>query len=173
MIDVGAAGREGLIFLAASNDLSRCDPAILRSGRLNRVLRIGLPDTQDLERMFRVRLAGRLAGEDLEEICLLALGSTGADVERITNDALRFARHAERPLELADLRRALVQQEDRRPCEIRRAAIHEAGHLLTEIALFDHEADVQATIARSKERGGATVSRRGRRRCRQWSRRRP
>jgi cell division protease FtsH len=153
----GAAGREGLIFLAASNDLSRCDPAILRSGRLNRVLRIGLPNAQDLERMFRVRLAGRLAGEDLEEICLLALGSTGADVERITNDALRFARQAERPLELADLRRALVHQEDRTPCEIRRAAIHEAGHLLTEIVLFGHEADVQATIARSKERGGATV----------------
>jgi cell division protease FtsH len=153
----GAAGREGLIFLAASNDLSRCDPAILRSGRLNRILRIGLPSAQDLERMFRVRLAGRLAGEDLEEICLLALGSTGADVERITNDALRFARHAERPLELADLRRALVHQEDRTPCEIRRAAIHEAGHLLTEIVLFGHEADVQATIARSKERGGATV----------------
>jgi cell division protease FtsH len=40
----GAAGREGLIFLAASNDLSRSDPAILRSGRLNRVLRIGLLD---------------------------------------------------------------------------------------------------------------------------------
>jgi len=153
----GAAGREGLIFLAASNDLSRCDSAILRSGRLNRVLRIGLPSARDLERMFRVRLAGRLAGEDLEEICLLALGSTGADVERITNDALRFARHAERPLELADLRRALVHQEDRTPCEIRRAAIHEAGHLLTEIVLFGHEADVQATIARSKERGGATV----------------
>jgi Peptidase family M41 len=99
----------------------------------------------------------RLAGEDLEEICLLALGSTGADVERITNDALRFARHAERPLELADLRRALVHQEDRTPCEIWRAAIHEAGHLLTEIVLFAYEADVQATIARSKERGGATV----------------
>ena len=153
----GAAGREGLIFLAASNDLSRCDPAILRSGRLNRVLRIGLPNAQDLERMFRVRLAGRLAGEELGEICLLALGATGADVERMTNDALRFARHAGRPLELADLRRALVHQEDRTPCEIRRAAIHEAGHLLTEIVLFGHEADVHATIAKSGERGGATM----------------
>ncbi|SIO66852.1 ATP-dependent Zn proteases [Bradyrhizobium erythrophlei] len=153
----GTAGREGLIFLAASNDLSRCDPAILRSGRLNRIIHIRPPNARDLERMFRVRLAGRLAGEDLEEICLLALGSTGADVERITNDALRFARHAERALELADLRRALVHQEDRTPCEIRRAAIHEAGHLLTEIVLFGHEADVQATIASSNERGGATV----------------
>jgi ATP-dependent Zn protease len=153
----GAAGREGLIFLAASNDLSRCDPAILRSGRLNRIIRIGLPDAPDLERMFRVRLAGRLAGEDLEEICLLALGSTGADVERITNDALRFARHAERSLELADLRGAIVSKEDRASSEIWRAAVHEAGHLLTEIVHFGHEADLRATIARSKERGGATL----------------
>ena len=153
----GIAGREGLIYLAASNDLSRCDPAILRSGRLNRIIRIRLPNVQDLERMFRVRLAGKLADEDLGEICLLALGSTGADVERITNDALRFARHADRPLELADLRKALVDREDRDSSEIRRAAVHEAGHLVMDIVLFAHEADIHATIARSGERGGATV----------------
>jgi cell division protease FtsH len=153
----GIAGREGLIYLAASNDLSRCDPAILRSGRLNRIIRIRLPNVQDLERMFRVRLAGRLAGDDLGEICLLALGSTGADIERITNDALRFARHADRPLELADLRKALVDREDRDSSEMRRAAVHEAGHLVMDIVLFGHEADIHATIARSGERGGATV----------------
>jgi cell division protease FtsH len=153
----GIAGREGLIYLAASNDLSRCDPAILRSGRINRIVHVRLPDARDLERMFRVRLAGRLAGEDLEEICLLALGSTGADVERIANDALRFARHANRPLKLADLRRALVSEEDQASSEIRRAAVHEAGHLLAEIVLFGHEAALHAIVARSGERGGATV----------------
>lgn len=43
--------------------------------------------------MFRVRLAGRLAGEELKEICFLALGATGADVERIpTMLALRAPR---------------------------------------------------------------------------------
>jgi cell division protease FtsH len=153
----GIAGREGLIYLATSNDLSRCDPAILRSGRLNRILRIRPPNVRDLELMFRVRLAGRLAREDLEEICLLALGSTGADVERITNDALRFARHADRALELADLRRALVDREDRNPCEIRRSAIHEAGHVVVEIVHFGHDAHVHASIVRSGNRGGATV----------------
>ena len=153
----GVAGREGLIFLAASNDISRCDPAILRSGRLNRIIRIGLPNAEELERMFRVRLAGQLNGEDLGEICLLALGSTGADVERITKDSLRFARHENRPLELADLRRALVDVEDRDPAALRRAAIHEAGHLLMEILLFGGENDVHATIALSGSTGGATL----------------
>jgi len=153
----GVAGREGLIFLAASNDVSRCDPAILRSGRLNRIIRIGLPNIEELERMFRVRLAGQLSGEDLGEICLLALGSTGADVERITKDAVRFARHENRPLELGDLRRALVDVEDRDPAALRRAAIHETGHLLMELVLFGGEADVHATIARSGNTGGATI----------------
>jgi cell division protease FtsH len=153
----GVAGREGLIFLAASNDVSRCDPAILRSGRLNRIIRIGLPNAEELERMFRVRLAGQLSDEDLGEICLLALGSTGADVERITKDAVRFARHENRPLELADLRSALVDIEDRDPAALRRAAVHEAGHLLMELLLFGGATDVHATIARSGNTGGATV----------------
>ncbi|MDI4237766.1 AAA family ATPase [Bradyrhizobium sp. Arg237L] len=153
----GIAGREGLIFLAASNDISRCDAAILRSGRLNRIIRIGLPNVEDLERMFRVRLGTRLDGADLGEICLLALGSTGADVERITNDAVRFARHDRRPLELADLRRALVKVDDRDATLLRRAAVHEAGHLLIELLLFRGEADLHATIARVGGEGGATV----------------
>jgi cell division protease FtsH len=153
----GVAGREGIIFLASSNDLSRCDPAILRSGRLNRIIQIGLPTAPELERMFRVRLAGRLAGEDLQEICLLALGSTGADVERITKDAARFARHEERQIELIDLRRALVNADDRDAASIERAAVHEAGHLLLEVVLFGQPDQVHATIAMSNETGGSTV----------------
>jgi ATP-dependent Zn protease len=153
----GVAGREGLIFLAASNDIRRCDPAILRSGRLNRIIQIHLPNAAELERMFRVPLGAQLSGADLDEICFLALGSTGADVERITNDAARIARHNDRPLELADLRRALVKPEDRNPAALRRAAVHEAGHLLIELLLFGGEADLHATISRLGTEGGATV----------------
>lgn len=153
----GVAGREGIIFLASSNDISRCDPAILRSGRLNRIIKIELPTPAELERMFRVRLAGRLAGEDLEEICLLALGSTGADVERVTKDAARFARHEQRPMERGDLRRALVDVEDRDAESIKRAAVHEAGHLLVEVVLFAEPEQVHATIAMSNDTGGTTT----------------
>ncbi len=153
----GVAGREGLIFLAASNDVSRCDPAILRSGRLNRIIHIGLPNVEQLERMFRVRLGARLSGKDLGETCLLALGSTGADVERIVKDAIRLARQANRPLELADLRGVLVDAGDRSPATLKRIAAHEAGHVLMEIILFGDAADVHATIAQSGARGGSTI----------------
>jgi cell division protease FtsH len=153
----GVAGREGIIFLASSNDLSRCDPAILRSGRLNRIIQIGLPTAPELERMFRVRLAGRLAGEDLQEICLLALGSTGADVERITKDAARFARHEQRQMEIVDLRRALVDVDDRDMASIECAAVHEAGHLLVEVVLLAEPEQVHATIAVLNGTGGTTM----------------
>jgi cell division protease FtsH len=68
----------------------------------------------------------------------------------------RFARHENRPLELADLRRALVDIEDRDSALLGRAAVHETGHLLMEPLLFGGEADVNATIARSGNAGGAT-----------------
>jgi cell division protease FtsH len=69
---------------------------------------------------------------------------------------LRFARHANRSLELADLRRSLVGDEDRATAEIWRAAVHEAGHLLTEIVRFGYEAELHATVAGSKDRDGAS-----------------
>jgi len=56
----GIGGRQGLIFIGATNDVSRCDPAIVRSGRLNRIIRIGLPGPHDIEKMLRVRLRGEL-----------------------------------------------------------------------------------------------------------------
>ncbi|MGY4167545.1 AAA family ATPase [Bradyrhizobium sp. USDA 4529] len=62
----GIKGREGVVIIGCSNDLSRCDPALLRAGRLERIIRIGLPDVIELERMFRVRLRDDLRNDDLE-----------------------------------------------------------------------------------------------------------
>ena len=118
---------------------------------------MGLPDATELEAMFRVRLQGRLAAERLDEVCALALGSTGADVERIVKDALRGARHENRSIELADLRRALTIGDDRNDGEIRRTAFHEAGHLLMEIVHFGGAEYIHATVTASGQRGGVTI----------------
>lgn len=155
-----AGSSQRIILCGACNDVTRCDPALLRSGRMNRVIHIGLPKAHDLERMFRVRLRGDLAGDDISDVGLLALGSTGADVERIVKDARRTARHASRPLTLADLRRAVTIEEDRSPAQLRRSAIHEAGHIVADVLLFGPE-DVHANLARMSGRGGS-VQRTGR-----------
>lgn len=152
----GLAGREGLIFLAASNDVTRCDPALVRAGRLNRIIQVPLPGLADLEKMFRVRLGSDLADADLDEVCELTLGGAGADVERIVKDARRFARHQGRPLSADDLRKAVLAEDDRPETLKRRAAVHEAGHILVDVLLYGPD-NVHANIAVKGDNGGGVV----------------
>jgi ATP-dependent Zn protease len=154
------AGRDGVIFVGASNDVHRCDPAILRSGRFNRIIHIGLPGPADLKKMFRVRLRGDLADADLTEVTLLALGSSGADVERLVKDARRFARHEERSLVLDDLLRAIMGPGNRPPHLLRRSAAHEAGHLVADVVHFGPE-DVYAVLRTQTDSSGAVWRMRG------------
>jgi cell division protease FtsH len=153
----GLAGREGLIFVAASNDVRRCDPAILRAGRLNRVIRVPLPKIADLEKMLRVRLRDDLKGVDLGEAALMASGFTGADVERAVKDARRFARHEARAMALDDLLRAIAGEDDgRSEASLRRIAVHEAGHAF--VFARHHGADqVTVTIRARADTGGSTT----------------
>ena len=87
-------GREGVIVIGASNDLRRCDPALLRAGRLNEIVKISLPNPDELEKMLRVRLGSDLPDVDLRDLSELAVGMTGADIEKIVKDAKRSARQA-------------------------------------------------------------------------------
>lgn len=146
-----------LIFIGCTNDVTRCDPALIRPGRFNRVIQIGLPSSSDLEKMFRVRLGGSLADEPLDEISLLALGSTGADVERFVKDARRAARHAGRPLTLADLRVAIGGIEDVPDEARRRAAVHEGGHIVLSV-VHNGPSNVDAVIGSGRGTAGMVAS---------------
>jgi ATP-dependent Zn protease len=154
----GLQGRQGLIFIGATNDVRRCDPAIVRAGRLNRIIEVRLPNPPDIEKMMRVRLRGDLRNESIEEISLLAMGSSGADVERIVKDARRFARHEERPLSLADLRRAVLGSDDSLSSEmLERAAVHEAGHIIVAV-IHGGPADIHAVVAAGSRSAGFVAS---------------
>jgi cell division protease FtsH len=144
--------RPRIVFLATTNDASRCDPALLRPGRFNRVIRIDLPDEHALEQMMRVRLKGDLAGEDLSDIAMLATGFTGADVESRVHDARRFARHDDRDLSLDDLRRAFLGEvQDLSATQRARIAVHEASHLLVDVLLHGPDGAL-ATMASRGDR---------------------
>lgn len=153
----GLAGNENLFLIAACNDVGRCDPALVRPGRFNPVIEIGLPTIADLEKMFRVRLGPDLVDADLREVCERALGGAGAEVERIVNDARRLARHdGARSLAMQDLL-TIVKGEDDRPEELRRrTAVHEAGHIVLDV-LFNGAAGIHATISPSRGVGGRVV----------------
>lgn len=124
----GVQGREGVVLLAACNHADRLDPALVRSGRLDRQIHVGLPDRRSLQRILREHLGADLAGEDLSGAALAAAGLSGADCERVVRGARRRARQADRPVLLLDLLTEIGGDDGRNAADLRLAAVHEAGH---------------------------------------------
>lgn len=153
----GVKGREGVVIIGCSNDLSRCDPALLRAGRLEKIIKIGFPDALELERMFRVRLQNDLRNEDLKPLAELAIGMVGADVERVVKDARRTARNdGGRSLTLHDLKTTLLGEDDRSEREIWLACVHEASHIVVDVLHFGPDG-IFASVAATSRRGGIVV----------------
>lgn len=129
----GLAGRGGVVVVGTCNNASGLDRALLRPGRLERVIRIRRPDTAELRRMFHIHLAGSLPKANLSSVveAALARGAVGADVEGWCRGAKAHARRLGRRVRLGDLCNE-VGEPPRLPSAetIRMAAIHEAGHVL-------------------------------------------
>lgn len=127
----GVCSGEGVVIVGATNHPERIDPALRRSGRLDRHIAIPLPDIPALEQILRTHLDGALSGEDLRGIARLCLGVTGADVAAYVRRAERLARRSDRPLAVNDLAATIARERPRRPEEARRIeALHEAGHAI-------------------------------------------
>lgn len=127
--------REGVVVIGATNRPEILDPALVRSGRLERRINVMLPDEQALSRIFAMHLAPDIRDRAaLKSLGVAALGKSGADVVRIVRDARRTARHAGRPVTLDDviaiLHPAELDQET-----MGRIAIHEAGHAVVALHL--------------------------------------
>ena len=132
----GFERREGVVVIAACNDPTRLDPALVRSGRLDRHIEIPRPDVPSLVGILRSHLAADLVGMDLREVALAARGSTGADVERFVREARGRARRAGLPIKLDDLLDAVRNGQPEWPADVRRrVAYHEAGHAIAFLAL--------------------------------------
>ena len=99
----GVSGREDVVVVAATNNRNSVDPALLRSGRLDRVVKISLPDDAAREAIFRVHLKDNLLDADLAAAVHQSEGGSGADIERWCREARRIARKAKRSMELDDL----------------------------------------------------------------------
>ena len=128
--------REGLVVIAACNDPARLDPALIRSGRLDRRIAIPLPDVPALVGIFRTHLGQDLKGADLRPAAVAARGKTGADVERFVREARSTARRAGVTLTVVHLVDAVRGGEPDLPPDLRRRfAFHEAGHAVAMLAL--------------------------------------
>lgn len=128
LLDSALAGRNGVVVIGSTNAIDRVDPALLRPGRLEKVVEIKRPDLAGTLNMLNFHLDGQLVGEDISEIASLLEGATGAEIMYAVRLAQRSARNAERSMTVADLRGAVLPVEDIAPGTLFRMAVHEAAH---------------------------------------------
>jgi len=131
----GAEGREGVVVVGACNYPGRIDAALVRAGRLDRHVRIPLPDLNGRKGILRWHLKGALADVDLTDIGKRSEGWSGASLEKLVRDARRRARRSHRPITLEDLSSEFPKMVPLPTGLRRRTAVHEAGHAIVGIAL--------------------------------------
>jgi hypothetical protein len=128
----GAGGREGVILIGACNNPAIVDPALKRSGRLDRHIQIPLPDDDARRAILLWHLQATL---EIREAVRRTEGMSGADLERIARDARRTARLNRRPVRVEDLLQALPIRLPYSQAQLRSTAIHEAGHAVVGVVL--------------------------------------
>ena len=126
----GSFRTEGVIVLAACNHGDNLDPALVRSGRIERRFDIQLPDEAALTTIIAYHVP-EAAPSDIAPIATALAGTvSGADIARIAREAKRSARRQKRPVTAAEILAAALPAETRLRDVLWRTAIHEAGHAI-------------------------------------------
>lgn len=153
----GFQGSEGVIVVAATNRPDVLDPALLRPGRFDRQVVVGLPDVKGREQILRVHSRKVPTADDVD-VAIIARGTpgfSGADLANIVNEAALFAaRSNKRVVDMDDFekakdkvimgaeRRSMVMSED----EKQLTAYHEAGHAIVGLSVPGHDPVHKVTI---------------------------
>ena len=165
----GFASNEGVIVLAATNRQDILDPALLRPGRFDRQIYVGLPDIKGREEILKVHAREKPLAEDvvLKDVAKATAGFTGADLENLLNEAALLAARADRRFILmSDLHEAMLkviagpEKRSRVVTEHARklTAYHEAGHAVVIHELSTADPVHQITIIPRGQAGGMTIS---------------
>ena len=164
----GFGSNEGVVVLAATNRVDILDPALLRPGRFDRQVYVGLPDIKVREEILQVHAKNKPLAEDvdLKQIARGTAGFTGADLENLLNEAALLAgRSSESFITMKDLQESIIKviagpEKHSRVIpekERRLTAYHEAGHAVVMHALPDLDPVHQITIVPRGEAGGMTI----------------
>ena len=165
----GFGSNEGVIVMAATNRQDILDPALLRPGRFDRQIYVGLPDIKGREEILKVHAKQKPLAEDvsLNQIARSTAGFTGADLENLLNEAaLLAAREDKRFITMSDLHEAMLkviagpEKKSRVVTEHARklTAYHEAGHAVVIHDLDSQDPVHQITIVPRGPAGGMTIS---------------
>lgn len=136
IVDSALAAKDArLVVVGTTNAIGRVDSALLRPGRLEKIVGIDPPDAAGIVNVLGFHLDGELAGEDLSAAGAAMEGSTPAEVMHMVRTARRAARHAVRALTVADLVDAAMPHEVHPPARLFRMTIHESAHAVILLAL--------------------------------------
>ncbi|NLU23803.1 MAG: ATP-dependent zinc metalloprotease FtsH [Clostridiales bacterium] len=165
----GFGSNEGVVVLAATNRADILDPALLRPGRFDRQVYVGLPDIKGREAILGVHAKNKPLAEDVDlgTIARGTPGFTGADLENLLNEAALLAgRRDQKLITMEALQESIIkviagpEKKSRVIPETERklTAYHEAGHAIVMHALPTHDPVHQITIVPRGQTGGMTIS---------------
>ena len=165
----GFTANSGVVVLAATNRVDILDPALLRPGRFDRQVYVGLPDIKGREEILKVHARNKPLAEDVDlaEIARGTAGFTGADLENLLNEAALLSGRRNEPV----IRQKTIQESIIKVIagpekhsrvipeqERRLTAFHEAGHAVVMHDLPDQDPVHQITIVPRGQAGGMTIS---------------
>ncbi|KUJ00397.1 cell division protein FtsH [Vibrio sp. MEBiC08052] len=153
----GFEGHEGIIVIAATNRPDVLDPALLRPGRFDRQVVVGLPDIRGREQILKVHMRKVPTANDVDA-SLIARGTpgfSGADLANLVNEAALFAaRGNKRNVSMVEFelakdkimmgaeRRSMVMSEEIKAS----TAYHEAGHAIVGRLVPEHDPVYKVSI---------------------------
>ncbi len=153
----GFEGNEGIIVIAATNRPDVLDKALLRPGRFDRQVTVGLPDVRGREQILNVHMK-KVPSDDDVQVKYIAQGTpgfSGADLANLINEAALFAaRMNKRVVNMADLEKAkdkLIMGAERHSMvmdqkEKKMTAYHEAGHAIVGKLVPEHDPVYKVSI---------------------------
>jgi cell division protease FtsH len=153
----GFEGNEGIIVIAATNRPDVLDPALLRPGRFDRQIVVGLPDVRGREQILKVHMkrVPIAANVEVEYLARGTPGFSGADLANLVNEAALFAaRKNKRQVDMEDFekakdkilmgveRKSMVMSDE----EKQLTAYHEAGHAIVGRLVPEHDPVYKVSI---------------------------
>ncbi|WP_370278773.1 ATP-dependent zinc metalloprotease FtsH [Pontibacterium sp.] len=153
----GFEGTEGIIVIAATNRPDVLDPALLRPGRFDRQVHVGLPDIRGREKILKVHMRKVPLGDDVkpELIARGTPGFSGADLANLVNEAALFAARASKrtvgmeqfekakdKIMMGTERKSMVMSYEERL----NTAYHESGHAIVGRLMPGHDPVYKVSI---------------------------
>jgi cell division protease FtsH len=164
----GFSVNEGIIVIAATNRPDILDPALLRPGRFDRHITVGIPDIKGREEILKIHSRNKPLAPDvsLQVLARRTPGFTGADLENLMNEAaLLAARRGLKQITMAELEEAITrviagpEKRSRIMSEKDKklVAYHEAGHAVVAKLLPNTPPVHEVTIIPRGRAGGYTM----------------